>query len=107
MDDLTATRLCAEAMGLILFDCTIDSDYDGDFQPWVVEKDSGGLYDPLHDDAQAMALVKKFTLSVGFNRGWGCVKNDENGMLLSGAYHFDSLNKAIVECAAAMQQAKK
>ena len=53
MTDLEITRLCAEAMGL----------------GWQDDRTDGGItaqegtynykYDPLHDDAQAMALVKK------------------------------------------------
>jgi len=63
--------------------------------------DEYGLdYDPLHDDAQAMALVKKLRLSVeyqgvpsGFN--WHVM----SAMVSSSA----DLNRAIVECVAKMQ----
>jgi len=57
-------------------------------------------YSPLTNDAQAMALVTRFRLSVGYSRGWGCEADDERGIILSGAFHFDSLNRAIVECVA-------
>ena len=102
MTDLEMTRLCAEAMklrneyrsklgGLFVF---VTDEYG---EQW-------SHYDPLHDDAQAMALVKKFELQ-----------------LSSGAFHpmkwtvwreFKSaesvnLNRAIVECVAKMQAAKK
>lgn len=106
LDDLTATRLCAEAMGIHTADvaahgsgCAVWA-----YNRWPDPHDSEGIYKwvPLHDDAQAMALVKRFQLSVGFNGGWGCVKNDERGMLKSGAYHYEELNRAIVTCVANM-----
>lgn len=96
MTDLEITSLCAEAMG----ETSIAA------MEFLEEVTRGG-WEPLHDDAQAMALVKKFRLSIGFNSGWGCVKNDENNMLLSGCYHFETLNKAICECVANMQKGKK
>ena len=52
MTDLELTKLCAEAMGIEISPVRHG---DGDFS----------LYDPLHDDAQAMALVKKFEKQQG------------------------------------------
>lgn len=98
MTDLEMTKCCAEAMG---FRAIVQ---DGSVTYVGPVKELQVFYDPLHDDAQAMALVKHLKLSVGFNGGWGCVKNAENGMLRCGAYHFDSLNRAIVECVAKMTQ---
>lgn len=102
MTDLEITRLCAEEMGI-----TLDEDMlsDGLLEYWGSEGSSRS-YNPLHDDAQAMALVKKFLLSVGFDGGWACVKNDGRGMLQSGAYHYPDLNRAICECVAKMQASK-
>ena len=66
MTDLEITKLCAQAMGYSLAET--DSGY------WRIKdgKDVIGMigegttilrkYDPLHDDAQAMALVKRFNL---------------------------------------------
>lgn len=64
MTDLEITRLCAEAMGV-------------DFGPELVAYTVGqqinneqimanriAAYDPLHDDAQAMALVKRFGVTI-------------------------------------------
>lgn len=61
MTDLDITRLCAEAMQLHHI-VTPDKYVKGD--SYVLLQDEGewgiGPYDPLHDDAQAMALVKAF-----------------------------------------------
>lgn len=61
MDNLTIVRLCAEAMGLPF------REVGGEIQFRVPS--SRGLndwvtYRPLHDDAAAMALVKRFNMSV-------------------------------------------
>ena len=62
----------------------------------------------LLDAAQleAMALVKKFRLTIGANHGWGCRIDDERG-LKSGAFHHDDLNRAICECVYKMVTAPK
>lgn len=93
MNDLEMTKLCAQAMGYRI--CCEEETY--------CHTTEAGCYYPIDNDAQAMALVKRLKLSVGFNQGWGCVKNDERGMLLSGAYHYDTLNRAIVQCVANMK----
>lgn len=107
-NDLEMTRLCAEAMGWKV---------KGPATQWVSWKshkcavcasnDKGGdhIWDPLHDDAQAMALVKKFKLTIGFDivsNQWTAIS--EHGQ----AYDGDScsINRAIVECVAKMQAAK-
>ena len=46
LTDLEIVRLCAEAMGLT---------------SW---QSGEGRYDPLHDDAQAMELMKRLGLSI-------------------------------------------
>jgi len=94
MDDLTATRLCAEAMG---FDWKLmDSP---DFPAWISIPEN---YLPLKDDAQAMALVKRFTLSIDAEiadgNGYG-VSNSAPGIY----YEHTDLNRAIVYCVAKMQ----
>lgn len=105
MTDLEMTKLCAEAMDLE-FEGTRPAPYEGpgiDIRfgpadgPRRIE-----WYDPLHDDARCMALVKKFGLvilhehtpqkwSVSFEYQYPGVSNDD-------------LNRAIVECVAKMQQ---
>lgn len=106
MNDIEITRLCAEAMGLtpyciqgILQEC-------GGGGIYVVSKtDTRGyrVYDPRNDKAQAMELVIALQLSVGYSAGWGCVKNDDRGMILSGAFHFDDLLRAICTCVSGLR----
>jgi len=77
--DLEMTRLCAEALG-------VNPEY---------------RWNPLHDDAQAMALVKKMDLSI--DRGgqqtaspWWCARNGTIRRVNA------DLNRCIVECVAKM-----
>ena len=58
MTDLEMTKLCAEAMGIKASDW--DNEYHGSIPP------AKPPYDPLLDDAQAMALVKRFCLDIEF-----------------------------------------
>lgn len=103
MTDLELTKKCAEALGwkflglaskhvaFQVSDCAI-----------ISTNDSTGdhVFDPLHDDAQAMALVKKLQPCI--------VRPDSNGwwevyMLESErAYSAKDLNRAICECVAAL-----
>mgnify|MGYP001617981049 CR=1 FL=1 len=92
MTDLEMTKLCAEAMGLEIF--------------WAealpITAPKGCPYDPLHDDAQAMALVKKFHIALGWNDpGWGAFGQHDKRWVNN-----PDLNRAIVECVAKMQAAK-
>jgi len=109
MNDLEITKLCAEAMdysysgiaptpedGAVIILVDIDSDTVGA---------RGVYYAPLHDDAQAMSLVKK--LGLGIYRetdGWGCFKFRKSGP--DPDVFSDNLNQAICKCAAQMQMAK-
>ena len=132
MTDLEITKLCAEAMGwqhlgpvgvVLPTDVKYPSEADERFkgQLWCLSggndwwKNPSGeticgrcesIPDPLHDDAQAMALVKKMELSVyrmhgGEWRGWG-VESKMFGPCLSRADNAD-LNRAICECVAKMR----
>ena len=101
MTDLEMTRLCAEAMG----------------NPWlewfreVGMSDLGKIgpqnmpfFDPFHDDAQAMALVKWFGMEMSrAQTGEWFVRHFLCG---SEAIINTDLNRAIVECVAKMQAAK-
>jgi len=84
MTDLEITKLCAEAMGLD--EKTLQVLESG----WT-----GRGFDPLHDDTQAMALVKKLRLNCYYD-----------GMWCSGPYLNDDLNRVIC-CHAAKIQAGK
>lgn len=95
--DEEMVKLCAEAMGFEVYE-----DRGGLHHQTAPRDLSGGKrYDPLHDDAQAMALVKKFavqTEKVGSN--WHAV-------IEGGWYGMDeSLNRAICECVAKMKETK-
>ena len=102
MTDLEITRLCANAM-------IVDIESIGFRTDGTVCID-GVPFDPLHDDAQAMALVKKF--NIGIDRGalgndhWGAALI-RGGITMYCATSPSSLNRAICECAAKMQEAKQ
>jgi hypothetical protein len=55
MTDLEMTRLCAEAMGFPYPEPVGHPDI-GHLVPWTTD----WTYDPLHNDSQAMELVKRF-----------------------------------------------
>ncbi len=97
LTDLKMTKLCAEAMGIAL---TTDH-HDECWFHWPAHSPMISPYDPLHDDAQEMALVKRFWIAVYRYQsdGW-CAEH-------RGTYADNrDLNRAIVECVAKMQYAK-
>lgn len=104
MTDLEITRLCGLAMGL---DLVQRNARRGDGY-WSMELLK--VYDPLHDDAQAMAMVKKFNLVIERERDsryFGVTLftpgNKAHPQVVRAA---DDLNRAICECVAKMQAAK-
>ena len=93
MTDLEMTRLCAEAMGLTI-------EQQGYETRAIKVREHWPTYDPLRDDAQAMALVKKFPwqafmalTDLGYGKSWSPLGNE--------------FNRSVVECAAKMQQEKE
>jgi hypothetical protein len=101
MTDLDMLKLCAEALGLqhsmrvcgfAAWPVLCASRYDDPivFQP----------YNPLRDDAQALALVKHFRMDIknyfGESNTWVVVATIAGWDLSKNA----DLNRAIVECAA-------
>ena len=92
MTDLEITKLCAEAMGLTPTD---------EISEWTE-------YDPLHDDAQAMALVKRFELDLTFTgEGFNKWNVQQSTLEAAGVFSYQSdLNRAICECVAKMQKEK-
>jgi hypothetical protein len=83
MTDLEMTKLCAEAIG--------------EYELWANAPEQ---YDPLHDDAQAMALVKKFQLCLTIMEdGTWMVEHVTNKRFDSTSRDTD-INRAIVECVA-------
>lgn len=105
LDDLTATRRCAEAIGG-RYDTHPDLGLVGLSHPPRTRRRTYlfDRYDPLHDDAQAMALVKRFGL--GFDRNiilgeWHVIMVDERSVVKNQGADAD-LNRAIVYCVAKM-----
>jgi len=114
MTDLEAIKLCAEAMDLLRKVMQRGKVYPVQMGSSVAPveyyehlSENGMIirqYDPLHDDAQAMALVKRFNI-VSDRKGDGpwVVAIHNSGNLY---FHEDAdLNRAIVYCVAKMQSA--
>ena len=108
MTDLELTKMCAEAMGLIPTGCGAHVPLPQHDSAVRVSpgKKANFWYDPLHDDAQAMALVKKLNLCIESPDPY----NDAERWHVSTGYSETlsmnaDLNRAIVECVAKMQAA--
>lgn len=118
--DLELTKACAEAMGLHLLPAYAENDiryrpggewnglmaHIGERPCLFIES---GAYSPLHNDAQAMALVKKFSLLVqpddapaGKWRVHGYIRDDE---WVQGSDK--DLNRAICECVAKLPETER
>ena len=100
MTDIEITRACYAAMG----DLPHTVEHEGEMRFGFNKRALGPAYDPLHDDAQAMALVKKFRLYIDPDFGMPDVWQVADGIndATSG-----ELNRAICECVARMQKAKR
>ena len=111
MTDLEITQLCAEAMGLKglipLAEITThfkDSNYSAIAEKCWPDDEDAQYYDPLRDDAQAMALVKKMGLDIHCRadmNGWYVGRE----RLHEGLFINADLNRAICECVAEIQAA--
>lgn len=102
MTELEMTRLCAEAMGYEHF----VTDTDHVFPIGTVLHSGPGItyvYDPLHDDAQAMALVKKFELWISSAGKWLVMEPIGFQTPFEIEAKSTDLNRAICECVAKMQ----
>ena len=107
MTDLELTKLCAEAMTLDVYLLSPETGFPScsHYEIPSMSDAENETYDPLHDDAQAMALVKKYRLSVNSHNDdyqvWPTTASPD----IAGhscTFHPD-LNRAIVECVARMQ----
>ena len=101
MTNLEMIKRCAEKM-----DYDVSTDIHGVvfFRTDGTKQPERHDYDPLHDDAQAMALVKKFELSIAPDfMDSGCAVF----VVVCGGVktHSHDLNRAIVECVAKMEKA--
>ena len=110
MTDLEITKLCAEAMGIEL-----RAAEGGEAKEWAIQATDSSIYDPLHDDAQAMALVKKFQLDIVAPAGrkytaWWAHQvigfNFRGEPIVSYGGNHENLNRAICETVAKMGKAK-
>lgn len=97
MTDLEITRLCARAMELKFEEWKDSIRKVTLFRGHLPNYD---LYDPLHDDVQAMALVKRFNVELLRGDKW---RARCEGQSLYEAWA-DNLNRAICLCVAKMQQ---
>ena len=104
MTDLEIKKLCAQAIGFASIRESVTNPVSIGVKAadWH-EQDSHQRYNPLHDDAQVMALVKEFDIQI---EGW----SGDRSVYILNAAHFvstdkDDLNRAIVECVAKMQAA--
>ena len=105
MTDHEITLLCARAMGYPIRLSSLHgmTPYD------PVQIGLGTFYDPLHDDAQAMALVKKFKIDIVSlfrhepKGHWWTARATVSGWEKT---EDSDLNRAICECVAKMMEAK-
>ena len=107
MEDLEITRLAAEAMGIKVWESPIRGTI---MRHWFMSAGHPSVqteYNPLHDDAQAMALVKKFGMRIAepSSDHWrAAIPNPQIG--LDHTSDEQDLNRAICLCVAKMQKAK-
>lgn len=107
MTDLEMTKICAEAMGYTVLPEPSGKERESVLVRETVASDPHpDVYDPLHDDAQAMALVKRFRADIFECRDsrWRVTIEPPRGTLVE-AWNAD-LNRAIVECVAKVQARK-
>jgi hypothetical protein len=106
-DDLEMTKLCAVAIGLEVELVTHRG--RGGRTPYYRFDGTDShrkIYDPLHNDAQAMALVKKFRLNIfppATLPNWQIWIDTSHD---AGIENPD-LNRAIVECVAKMSRSSQ
>jgi len=99
MTDLEMTKLCAEAMEIG------GKWHEANGKLHIYEGKLHGDYGPLTDDAQAMALVKRFNIQLA--KSLPTPKHEGGEFWFASIRGKDAmstcLNRAIVECVAKMQ----
>ena len=102
LNDLEITKLCAEAMGTPMRVVEPQMLWPTGVMLAPAEGDFMQPYDPLHDDAQAMALVKRFGLSISWPRAQVVTVMDG----LTRFAESKDYNRAICECVAKMWEVR-
>lgn len=101
MTDQDITKICADAMGLSITPRNIGPDTWGGLQLPNTEGEKIKWYRPLHDDAQAMELMKKFPHD--------CIETLWDATSVNGMYRREkipNLNRTICD-AVVLIQAKR
>lgn len=96
MTDLRMTELCAKAMGYTGCRELARGTFTGRLHRYEVQTPTTGwaLYDPLIDDAQTMALIKRFGPRMFKSMDLkGCWQIDLHGIVIVN----EDLNRAVVE----------
>ena len=106
MTDLEITKLCAEVMGVPIIQKGADAKLPFWYSDLTKKKTRLLAYNPLHNDAQAMALVKKLHLHIDQRPGKACSAQDPHFTVIAERSDCD-LNRAICECVAKMQASKE
>ena len=106
LSDLEVTRACAEAMGFELNDPGLPMHFRGvDWQDFRGNKHPTWIrYNPLRDDSQAMALVKRFQPGI---QPPDLMKNQLKWTVCLSAGNWiehSDLNRAICLCVAKMHR---
>ena len=107
MTDLEMTKLCARAVGLEVMIATSHAPGGRRYVQLGNAGDgpSGDVYNPLEDDAQAMALVRRFRVDINSldDANWYArIPSQQHEYC-----HAADLNRAIVTCVANMQAVKQ
>lgn len=99
MTDLEMVKRCAEKMGLDFYEVERN---EPEHTIRLFGPALSNAYWPLHDDAQCMALAKKFALGMDYNRlinQWHVIGCNADTVIKAQAANVN-LNRAIVECVA-------
>ena len=113
MTDHEMTKLCAESMGYKPYRAVMNGVIQNCSEHGIYvfsDSDERGYteYQPLHNDAQALALVKRFNVKLTKTpkyETWRTVAYSEDNYFLFATTNQD-LNRAICETIAKMQQEK-
>lgn len=100
-NSLQINKACADAMGEVV------NEFDGLLffhGPRYTAEQHSQHYDPLNNDTQAIALLKRFQLCVEWGKGWVRVWPSEVGGV---ECIYDDFNYAVCNCVALIQLRSK